>query len=219
MKSIGRVRYSCDPRAGDTRSDEGGSNVLGRQRRLFAGGMILSGLLLFIVGLGGRSGSETATASTSPTTATSTASTPASTVPATSTSSATTTTAAPTTTTTTETPVPDETVDEFTEAFAAALEVQDLEFLFDRLHPTVIDRFGEASCRSHLAAEFSPMRDYRIVGTVTGPESREVETPTGTVTLEVFDAEVAFSYLGQEFEATGTFSLVGGEMHWFATCG
>lgn len=193
--------------------------MLGRQRRLFAGVMVLSGLLLVIMGLGGGSGTETAAPTTSPTTATSTASTPASTVPATSTSSATTTTAAPTTTTTTEAPVPDETVDEFAEAFAAALEAQDLDFLFERLHPTVIERFGEEACRAHLASEFSPMRDYRVSGAVTGPESRQVETPSGTVTLEVFDAEVAFSYLGQEFEATGTFSLVDGEMYWFATCG
>lgn len=52
--------------------------------------------------------------------------------------------AAPTTTVAAERP------DQFLALFVKALRDGDRNFLFDRFHPVVIERYGEQQCRDHL---------------------------------------------------------------------
>ena len=182
--------------------------------------MVGVGAALVVVGAVGqlRSGGETAVASPTTTAAAApTSSTPAaepsSTTTSTTTEGSTTTTAAPTTTT-----AEVETVEEFVAAFAAATAADDAGFLFQRLHPVVLQVYDPELCRGWVEREIVGLEDYRLVGEVT-ETVRSFDTPSGPVTVDpVYLAEVAFVFQGQPFEASGLYAPLEGEMRWFGEC-
>lgn len=133
--------------------------------------------------------------------------------PPTTAASATTTTAAPTTTTTTTT-VPVETVEEFLASFRQALDADDLEFLFERLHPIAKDAYGEELCRDFIEREIAILENYQATADPGDPRQQSV---SGTE-VQVYDVPVEFDFQGQHFEAVGTFALVDGRVHFFAEC-
>lgn len=137
---------------------------------------------------------------------------PTSTV-STTTSTTTSTTVAPTTQAPVTT-VAGETVEEFAAAYTAALDAGDLGFLFDRLHPTVVTRFGEQACRDYVASEIALIRDYRVTGPVSGPTPRVFEGES----VEVLEAPVTFRFRGEEFQTVGSFAVVDGQIRWFTSC-
>ncbi len=136
---------------------------------------------------------------------------------ATTTIAPTTTTAAPTTTTvppTTTTAVPDETVAEFLVAYREALDADDLDFLFDRLHPVVKDSFGEQLCRDFVAREIAALDNYEATADPGEPVPRSILG----MSVQMYEVPIAFDFQGQHFEAVGTFALVDGRIHYFAEC-
>ncbi len=131
-------------------------------------------------------------------------------------------TTSPTTTTTStavEPTAPAETVEEFVLAFAAAIAVGDVEFLFDRLHPAVVGGFGPALCRSWIEGEVLLLGNYELSGPVEGPRDQSFTTPAGTGTIpDAFAAPVSFVFQGQSFDGEGGFALVDNEMFWLGQC-
>ncbi len=133
-------------------------------------------------------------------------------------------TTSPTTTTTTtstavEPTAPAETVEEFVLAFAAAIAVGDVEFLFDRLHPAVVGGFGPVLCRSWIEGEVLLLGNYELSGLVEGPRDQSFTTPAGTGTIpDAFAAPVSFVFQGQSFDGEGGFALVDNEMFWLGQC-
>ncbi len=135
-------------------------------------------------------------------------------------------TSPPTTPTSSPTPSPTptatpsvETVDEFVAVFIEAFRTGDERFLQARLHPEVIELYGQDQCLARVTAFEDATFDIGVES-VTGPaewtwEVDEVATPipdtytiTGTIT--------------REGEATPTeihYSLVDGTLHWFTDCG
>ncbi len=177
--------------------------------------MMILGALLAVVGVAGivLDDDNVAAATTSSPASTSVATAATSTSSTAVTTS--TTTIAPTTST-----LPPETVEEFALAFAAALERGDAAFVFDRLHPIVIAIHDEASCRATVEDRVLLITDYRLTGSVSGPESTDFTVSNRIITVsEQFRAPVAFGFQGTEVETEGVFALLDGEMRWFTDCG
>jgi hypothetical protein len=109
-----------------------------------------------------------------------------------------------------------ETVADFVVAFAAAIDAGDTDYLVARLHPVVVDLYGEEACRAFIAAEILALEGYHLVGPPQGPQVGSVgeyEVP------DYYTATAAFGYQGGSFETPASFALVDGEVRWFTECG
>lgn len=129
------------------------------------------------------------------------------------------TTEAPATTTTTPPPTTTTSIDEatlvesFVPEFAEAITRADTDFLFETMHPVVLEVFDQELCRSYIENEILLLQQYRIVGQIAGPTSQII---SGT-TLDVYSVPVAFTFQGQDFETEATFAIADG-VAWFTEC-
>ncbi|HEX4979410.1 MAG TPA: hypothetical protein VFV35_05025 [Acidimicrobiales bacterium] len=122
-------------------------------------------------------------------------------------------------TTTTSTTIPTEDVAGFVERLAAAIRAGDEAFLFERLHPEVLARYGEATCRARLATFEDPSLRFTVHG--AGPpgdydwttDGRTSRVP-GTVTVPVTRVD-RVATTETEIHVT----RVAGEWRWFTDCG
>lgn len=105
-------------------------------------------------------------------------------------------------------------VELFVGQFAAWIEASDTEALVERLHPVVIDEYGQDLCRSFVEREILALEDYRSTGAVTGPDASQF----GSVDIDVYRVPVAFTFQGEEFASEAAFAFADGVVHWFATC-
>ncbi len=181
--------------------------------RRFGALMMIAGGLFVLVGVFGylRSDpSETAAVATTtpaPPIVTSAPATTVTTAPAT-----TTTTLAPATTTTTVVLEEAETLEEFVLLFSAALDAGDVEFVWRRLHPDVVEVGGEALCRSWVENEIMGLSEYTLFEVTAGPAT--VSGIDG-----VYSAAVSFVFQGERFDdAVGQFALVDGTFRWLGVC-
>lgn len=130
------------------------------------------------------------------------------------------TTAATQATTTTTTP-PAETPEEFFERWVAALRGGDAELLFERLHPTMFDRYDEAACRAYLGGLRAPIAEAEVLEVGgTGTWSWE----TDGLARDIPDAttvRVRRTEDGDTFIENDTHVVVGddGLVRWFTDCG
>jgi hypothetical protein len=159
------------------------------------------------------------TAAVSPTT-TPTASTSTNVLPTTSTNPST--TIAPPTTSTvpaTTTTLPTETVEEFVEAFAAALDNGDSAFVLERLHPDVIDGYTLQACETWVTDEIMGLSNYELTGDPTGPVDKSVTIAGSPATInDVYTAPVRFMFGGQSFDVSADFAVVENLVHWLGAC-
>ncbi len=140
------------------------------------------------------------------------------TAPAVATSPSTVAVSTSTSTTTTTAPAPDPALAvRFVEEFAGAIARGDDGFLFDRLHPVVLELYTVEACRAAIDEQILAMEDYRV----RGPGWVETQTFTvgaGRVDYEVVQLPVSFVFQGQPFDAEASFAAVDGEMRWFTRC-
>ncbi len=146
----------------------------------------------------------------------------------TTTSSSTTTTTAPTTTTTTTVatsttstssattePVDEKSlVEEFIPMYRIAIQLANVDFLFDRLHPEVLNLSTPELCRDFIEREILELQEYEQIGPVEGPEVRDL----GSGLESVYTVPVSFIFQGTPFEATASYAVVAGEVRWFTEC-
>jgi hypothetical protein len=132
----------------------------------------------------------------------------------------TTTTITTTTTAATTTTVAAETLEQFVESYRAALDTDDVGFLFDRLHPRVVGIYGSDLCRAWVAREVVGLDNYEIAGEVTGPADEMFTASDGTrfAIADKFSTTITFTIQGQDFETEAGFALVEGVMYWLGTC-
>jgi hypothetical protein len=176
--------------------------------------MVVSGVIV----VAGGPGDEPVVAASSTTTgpATTAVTTTTTRIPAATVAPTTTTTTAPTTTTTT---VVAETVEEFVDVFAGALDDGNLEFVFTRLHPQVVEGFGSEVCRTWVEREIMAISDYQLTGDVSGSSTREVLISGVTATIrDTYAAPVSFVFQSQSFDATADFAALDGVMYWLGAC-
>jgi len=112
-------------------------------------------------------------------------------------------------------PLDDAAVTGFFEAYVAAIDAGEVDFLYDTLHPLVLDQPTADLCRAFIEREILALGNYRTNGDIGEPVSQDV---AGTTVPELYTIPVAFEFQGQTFEGTATFAPVDGEMRWFTTC-
>jgi len=103
----------------------------------------------------------------------------------------------------------------FFDAYVAAIDAGEVDFLFDTLHPLVLDQPTADLCRAFIEREILALENYRTNGDIGEPVSQDV---AGTIVPQLYSIPVAFEFQGQTFEGTATFAPVEGEMRWFTTC-
>jgi hypothetical protein len=180
---------------------------------LLAGGALLAviGVVLLVTDDDDAPRGAGATSTTSPEASTSTA--------ATSTPVASSTTVPATTTTGAEVPV--ETPAEFFASFEAAWASGDVEFLFERLHPAMFDRYTPGDCREYFSSRSLPNYAVELleVGT-TGTWSWETDGLArdipGTTTVHIRRTDDGETYFEQDAHI-----VTGGDgiTRWFTDCG
>ena len=180
-------------------------------------GIVLTALggLLLIIGVVGMvtSGDDSNGAIVAPSTTTESLATASTTLSpsTTSTTAATTTTSVAATTTTTIDVVSE--VETFVPTFADAIAREDIDYLYDTLHPVVTTLFEEDLCRTFIEAEILLLEDYRLTGDVTGPSTENI----GGQVVETYRGPVAFGFQGQDFETGATFAYEQ-SVRWFTEC-
>lgn len=133
----------------------------------------------------------------------------------------TTTTSEPETTTTTSTSSATTTsvdekalVEEFIPMYRIAIQLENVDFLFDRLHPEVLNLSTPELCRDFIEREILALQEYEQIGPVEGPEVRDL----GSGLESVYTVPVSFVFEGNSFEVTASYAVVDGEVRWFTEC-
>ena len=104
---------------------------------------------------------------------------------------------------------------QFFTTFLSAVQSDNQAYLYDRLDPAVISRYGVAQCRNWVA-HLQPVGSYQLVS-VSKPEVHVYTTDgvsTSVPNVEVFTARSTTSGI-QHFH----FALIAGRFHWFTDCG
>ena len=110
-------------------------------------------------------------------------------------------------------------MEDFVGLFAAAIAADDVDFLFDRLHPASLGGFGPDLCRSWIEQDILTLEDYQLTSEVEGPHDQSFTTPAGTGTIEnAYSADVTFSFQGQLINGAAGFASFDGVMHWLGQC-
>lgn len=212
-------------------------------RRAVGVGLIASGLSMTAIGAvlvlvddhGSPTQSASSTDATPPETRAQATTTPATTTTATTTPGTATqaapTTQAPTTQTpTTQTPTtqapttlpPAETPVEFLAAFVDAQSVSDTDFLVDRLHPAVFERYERSDCAAYLdgvrvtgpGAEVLSVGGPALWSWMTDDIARDIDEALTVRVRRTEDAGVTYIESDVHFVVGG-----GGLIRWFTDCG
>ena len=108
------------------------------------------------------------------------------------------------------------TAEDFANDLLAAFQTGDSEYLFQRLHPKVFKRYGEAQCRLHInGIPSDPAATWTVIST-SGPAPWSWETDglkatvsdTWTVVIEIPD----------EGQREVHFAPSAGRWRWFVDC-
>jgi hypothetical protein len=109
------------------------------------------------------------------------------------------------------------TADDFAAALLAAFQTGDSEYLVDRLHPAVFERYGEGQCRSHVnGLEADPAATWTVVSS-DGPALWSWETDDLATTIDdTWTVTVDEPDTGQR---DLHFAPRDGKWRWFLDCG
>jgi hypothetical protein len=129
-------------------------------------------------------------------------------------------TSAPTTgSTAPPTTTPAETPEEFLADLAAAFRASDVEFKLARLHPAVIERFGEELCRTYLSTIAPDASAAFVVTSVSEPADYDWTIAGQTTTVpETVSVEVTRTANGVASAATVHLTPVDGQLRWYTDC-
>jgi hypothetical protein len=112
-----------------------------------------------------------------------------------------------------------ETPQEFYERYTEAMHSQEVGFLYDRLHPVVIERYGAEACQSYLQTILDPGFDIGVEGVGDlGPWIYEMDDRS-TQIEDVFPVDVVLTSRGETKSFEVHLALMGGKLYWFTDCG
>lgn len=138
--------------------------------------------------------------------------------PTTTTTAAETTTTTAAATTTTTTLAPEAVIATFIGEFSSAITTEDTDWLLDNLHPSIILGYTEELCRSFIDREILELKEYTLIGDITGPVTKTLETGVGDVTVEgIYEAETSFVFNGKSYEAKADF-VFDDQVSWLTKC-
>ncbi len=113
-----------------------------------------------------------------------------------------------------------ETPAEFLSALATAVREGDVDFQLERLHPAVIERYGEDACRADLVTRTDPTHAFEVTTVRDQPEPFDYASDGLSETIPetvVVDANVTDN--GQTQAVTTHLVEVDGEFRYFTDCG
>jgi len=111
-----------------------------------------------------------------------------------------------------------ETFEVFAVDFNAAMQTENIVWLYDHLHPAVFERYDPEECQAYLDRTIQPEFELKVMG-LKGPESWTWELDG--VAIDVDNAYTADSELtinGNVSQADVHFATVDGRFMWFTTC-
>ena len=115
-------------------------------------------------------------------------------------------------------PARQETVAQFLQLFASALQTGDTSFLIGRLNPHVIAVYGEANCAAVVAAMTDPTASFTIKA-ISGPAPFSwSESGTPVAVDDVYTVSVTRVAEGQPSVQDVHLALVQGQLTWFRKC-
>jgi hypothetical protein len=115
---------------------------------------------------------------------------------------------------------PVETAQEFFAALQRAFRDNDDVFLFARLHPLVIARYGAEQCRAYFAQQFAANYSAEVLGVrAAEPWDWTLDGRTDNVAAAI-PVRVRSTDDGTSFrEVEAHLALVDGQIRWFTDCG
>ncbi len=112
-----------------------------------------------------------------------------------------------------------ETPEAFLPAFSRAIRDGDREFLFERLHPAVIDFYSVRTCRVYLRDFVVPNSDFVFRSAAQPAEFTWVVDGRATSVQDVVNVEVTAVTEEGEIDRVIHLGIVEGGLRWFADCG
>jgi hypothetical protein len=107
----------------------------------------------------------------------------------------------------------------FLPAFSAAIRTGDERFLFDRLHPAVVEFYGVRACRVYLRDFVVPDSEFVYRSAAEPSEFTWVADGTATLVQDVVNVDVTAVSEEGEIDRVIHLGLVEGSLRWFADCG
>jgi hypothetical protein len=111
-----------------------------------------------------------------------------------------------------------ETVAQFLQLFATALQTGDTSFLIGRLNPHVIEVYGAANCAATIAAMTDPTASFTINATSGPAPFSWSESGTPVPVDDVYTVSVTRVAEGQSSVQDIHLALVQGQLTWFRKC-
>ncbi len=113
-----------------------------------------------------------------------------------------------------------ETPEQFLAALASAIREGDADFQLERLHPEVLERYGEDACRAAIDTRTDPTRAFAVTQVRDDPEPFDYTSDGRTETIAatvVVEARVTTS--GTTAPQDVHLARVDGELRYFSDCG
>jgi hypothetical protein len=112
-----------------------------------------------------------------------------------------------------------ETPEGFLPVFSAAIRTGDQRFLFERLHPAVVQFYGERACRVYLRDFIVPNSAFVYRSAGEPSEFTWVADGMATLVPDVVNVDVTAVSEGGEIDRVIHLGIVEGDLRWFADCG
>ena len=112
-----------------------------------------------------------------------------------------------------------ETPEGFLPVFSAAIRTGDERFLFDRLHPAVVEFYGEQACRVYLRDFVVPDSEFRYRSAAGPAEFTWIADGMATLVQDVVNVDVTAVSEEGEIDRVIHLGIVEGSLRWFADCG
>jgi hypothetical protein len=107
----------------------------------------------------------------------------------------------------------------FLPVFSAAIRTGDKRFLFERLHPAVVEFYGEQACRVYLRDFIVPDSEFVYRSAAEPAEFTWVADGTATLVQDVVNVDVTAVSEEGEIDRVIHLGIVEGSLRWFADCG
>ncbi|MGQ0804692.1 MAG: hypothetical protein ACT4PI_12630 [Actinomycetota bacterium] len=114
----------------------------------------------------------------------------------------------------------EETPEEFLAALATAIQDGDADFQLERLHPAVIERYGEDACAADIATRTDPTRAFAVTRVREEPEPFDYASDGLSETIpETTVVEAQVTADGATNPQEVHVAEVDGEFRYFSDCG